>query len=162
MYCVGNDLDQICAKMTALNMCLNGCYGEITCCDGLFPVESNYRFGYRVLPLMATLPKLEASILNLLPNERKRFVLSPLTHEQSYYCSLFSDANLARKKEAIKAFEPQAAVIQQHKEHREALHPEGFKGMLFEVEQVAREKKEKRQQKPVVVAKVGSIELSLF
>ena len=39
-YICQNDLDSICAKMTAINMTYNGIVGEITCSDGL-DIEGN-------------------------------------------------------------------------------------------------------------------------
>ena len=41
----GADLDPICAKMTAVNMCIHGCVGEAVCMDSL---ALTWRFGYRV------------------------------------------------------------------------------------------------------------------
>jgi type I restriction enzyme M protein len=44
-YQFGADLDPICAKMTAVNMCIHGCEGEAVCMDSL---KLEWRFGYRV------------------------------------------------------------------------------------------------------------------
>ncbi|MCK8492900.1 SAM-dependent methyltransferase [Spirosoma sp. RP8] len=42
----GADLDSICAKMTAVNMCIHGCVGQAVCMDSLQPDE--WRFGYHI------------------------------------------------------------------------------------------------------------------
>lgn len=44
-YCYGADLDSICAKMTALNMCIHGCIGEAVCMDSL---AGKFYFGYEI------------------------------------------------------------------------------------------------------------------
>ena len=44
-YQFGADLDPICAKMTAINMCIHGCEGEAVCMDSL---KLEWRFGYRI------------------------------------------------------------------------------------------------------------------
>lgn len=45
-YQYGADLDSICAKMTAVNMCLHGCVGQAVCMDSLQP--DDWRFGYQI------------------------------------------------------------------------------------------------------------------
>lgn len=50
-WLVANDLDPLCAKMTAVNMAINGVMGEVTCNDGLWSSVKNYRFGYLVMPM---------------------------------------------------------------------------------------------------------------
>lgn len=42
----GVDIDPLCAKMTAINLFLNGLKGEVICANALFPDE--YYFGYRI------------------------------------------------------------------------------------------------------------------
>ncbi|MGR3809592.1 N-6 DNA methylase [Jiulongibacter sp. NS-SX5] len=42
------DLDPVCAKMTALNMAMHGCIGEVSCMNSL---SMEWRFGYTVNPL---------------------------------------------------------------------------------------------------------------
>ena len=44
-YQFGADLDPICARMTAVNMCIHGCEGEAVCMDSL---ALTWRFGYRI------------------------------------------------------------------------------------------------------------------
>lgn len=43
----GEDLDPICAKMTALNMAIHGCQGQVTCMDSLC---QDWKFCYEVNP----------------------------------------------------------------------------------------------------------------
>ncbi len=42
----GIDIDAVCAKMTAINMFLNGLRGEVICADALAPTD--FRFGYKI------------------------------------------------------------------------------------------------------------------
>lgn len=46
-YLVGQDIDAICAKMTAINMALHGCRGQVICGDTL---RMSFEFGYEVNP----------------------------------------------------------------------------------------------------------------
>jgi len=46
-YQYGCDIDSICAKMTAINMCISGCVGQAICGDALMLGDS-YRFGFEV------------------------------------------------------------------------------------------------------------------
>ena len=50
------DLDSICTKMTAVNMCLNGVVGESLAMNGLDVIGKTYRFGYRVIPALSQFP----------------------------------------------------------------------------------------------------------
>lgn len=57
----GGDLDPMCAKMTALNMCIHGCVGEAWCMDSL---KWEFRFGFYInrhlsWSRVATLERLE-------------------------------------------------------------------------------------------------------
>lgn len=45
-YLIGEDLDPICARMTAVNMFVHGCVGEVICHNSLNP--DDYRFGYYI------------------------------------------------------------------------------------------------------------------
>ncbi|MCP1384449.1 N-6 DNA methylase [Runella salmonicolor] len=47
-YCFAADVDNICTKMTALNMMLHGCEGQAVCMNSLDP--DDWRFGYAVNP----------------------------------------------------------------------------------------------------------------
>lgn len=44
-YFIGEDIDTLCCKMTAINMCVHGCYGEVICHDTLTEPDK-VRFGY--------------------------------------------------------------------------------------------------------------------
>ena len=52
-YICQNDLDSICAKMTAINMTYNGIVGEVTCANGLDIVGNTFRFGYKICPVLS-------------------------------------------------------------------------------------------------------------
>lgn len=122
-YHYGNDIDYLCAKMCAVNFCLNGVVGEITCNDGLRPVDANFRFGYKCVPLSRTTVAQNPyyQMMHLMSAEiRNQFVLLPLTFEQSGY-SLHPEK-----------FQP---LVQQETERREAVAPDGLQGILFEAEQ---------------------------
>lgn len=45
-YQFGADLDSICARMTAVNMCMHGCVGQAVCMNALDP--DDWRFGYHI------------------------------------------------------------------------------------------------------------------
>ena len=45
-YVYGEDLDPICAKMTALNMAIHGCQGQVCCMNSI--TLKDWRFGYQV------------------------------------------------------------------------------------------------------------------
>lgn len=45
----GCDIDTICAKMTAINMCLSGCVGQAICGDAL-NLTNTFRFGFQINP----------------------------------------------------------------------------------------------------------------
>lgn len=44
-YLIGEDLDQLCVKMSAINMCVHGCFGEVICHDSL-EEHGGVKFGY--------------------------------------------------------------------------------------------------------------------
>lgn len=46
-YFVGEDIDELCCKMTAINLCMHGCYGEVICHDTLTEPDG-LRFGYLI------------------------------------------------------------------------------------------------------------------
>lgn len=51
-YAPGNtyyagDIDPICAKMTAFNMCIHGMKGQVICADA-FKISDDWRFGYQI------------------------------------------------------------------------------------------------------------------
>ncbi len=47
----GIDIDQLCVKMTALNMMLHGCVGEVVCGNGLF-LDKDWRFAFAINPIL--------------------------------------------------------------------------------------------------------------
>lgn len=47
----GIDIDHVCVKMTALNMMLHGCVGEVVCGNGLF-LDQDWRFGLSINPVL--------------------------------------------------------------------------------------------------------------
>lgn len=62
-YQFGADLDSICARMTAVNMCMHGCVGQAVCMNSLSP--DDWRFGYHInrrlaytgIPTIEPMPK---------------------------------------------------------------------------------------------------------
>lgn len=46
-YLIGEDLDHLCVKMSAINMCVHGCFGEAVCHNSL-EEPGSVRFGYIV------------------------------------------------------------------------------------------------------------------
>lgn len=55
----GGDIDGICAKMTAFNMCIHGARGQAICGDGLF-LHQRWRFGFEInRHLVFGLPSIE-------------------------------------------------------------------------------------------------------
>ncbi|MEM9889064.1 MAG: N-6 DNA methylase, partial [Bacteroidota bacterium] len=85
-----NDIDPICSKMTAANMCLNGIVGEALCCDGLDIKGDSYRFGYRVEPMLAQVPNEMQQIYRMAmlsktgQDVQKQYVIKPVAYEQTY------------------------------------------------------------------------------
>lgn len=55
MYLVGEDIDSTCVKMSAINMAIHGCYGEVVCHDTLTN-PTGILFGYVVNETMWPLP----------------------------------------------------------------------------------------------------------
>ncbi|MDR6194726.1 N-6 DNA methylase [Siphonobacter sp. SORGH_AS_0500] len=45
------DIDYLCAKMTALNMVIHGCQGQVVCGDS-FWLDQDWRFGYQINALL--------------------------------------------------------------------------------------------------------------
>lgn len=54
-YLVAEDLDPLCVKMSALNLCVHGCFGEVVCHNTLTEPAS-VRFGYIINETMYPLP----------------------------------------------------------------------------------------------------------
>jgi type I restriction enzyme M protein len=95
-FSCGNDLDVMCAKMTALNMCWNGAVGQVTCGDGLDITGESFRFGWAVVPMMVGMQQVKCNdpgeqalfdshfkILSLMvPSIQKSYCLVPLEKAQ--------------------------------------------------------------------------------
>lgn len=85
-----NDLDPICTKMTAINMCLNGVVGEVTCMNGLDIEGTSYRFGYRIIPALSVYPtdmwEFYRMVILMKTGQdiRKQYVLVPIAYEETY------------------------------------------------------------------------------
>jgi type I restriction enzyme M protein len=47
----GIDIDQLCAKMAAINMMMHGCVGEVVCGNGLY-LENDWRFAFSINPIL--------------------------------------------------------------------------------------------------------------
>lgn len=141
IYVVANDLDRVCTKMCALNMCLNGTIGEVSCNDGLFATENNFRFAYRVVPLTSIITDSFSALHFLrmvMPSAVNQYCLLPMAFKDCCYNDekVYAEQNRKHKEQQ----EQTAALRNQHAEHRKAIHPDGFKGVLFEVEKVAKSK----------------------
>ena len=100
-----NDIDPICTKMTAVNMCLNGIVGEAICMNGLDIKGDSYRFGYLVSPAYAIYPEETREFYRMLvlmktgQDIKKQYVLTPLPYEKTYLKQV-NDSFLHRMKEA--------------------------------------------------------------
>lgn len=95
-FSCANDIDGMCAKMTAINMCLNGAVGQVTCGDGLDIKGDSFRFGYSVMPMMLGMQYLKTNdeekqlALDLFwstmmltnPDIKKTYCLFPLKKEE--------------------------------------------------------------------------------
>jgi len=83
-YTYGEDLDPICAKMTALNMMLHGCEGEVVCHDSIL---MNWNFGFKInpqirtlgLPHIAELKEAESFIMRV--HQHKIKAIEPIKHQ---------------------------------------------------------------------------------
>ena len=150
-----NDIDPICAKMTAANMCLNGVVGEALCSNGLDITGESYRFGYRVEPMLAQIPPERRGLYQMAmlaqtgQNIAKQYVIKPISYEQSY----LKQANDRLLKEA-----EQRQQITEAKEREKAVQEletrikERMQGTLFEEQtgefiQAANENQKQKQEK---------------
>lgn len=130
-----NDLDSICTKMTAANMCLNGIIGESLCSDGLDITSKSYRFGYRIEPLMAQIPPEMRGLYSMAvlaktgQNPNKQYVVKPISYERSYLKQA-NDRLLADLKERQQIADEQLReqAVQELKDKVQ----ERMKGTLFE------------------------------
>jgi type I restriction enzyme M protein len=76
----GADIDPICAKMSAINMLVHGCVGEISCMDS---IAYEWRFGYKINtylnsighPTLIKIEKFEDSYFYVKPNKAQTKVI---------------------------------------------------------------------------------------
>ena len=130
LYHIGNDIDPLCTKMTALNFCLNGVIGEVSCNNALQATSNNFRFGFKIVPLMSLFNnELSKLIFALNPTYRRQYCILPLP---------FESCLIQQNEEKREFFN---AHVQTHVEHRNEIHPEGLQGILFEAEKINKEKK---------------------
>lgn len=54
-YLVGEDIDPMCCKMSAINLCVHGCYGEVVCHNTLTDPKG-VTFGYVINETMCPMP----------------------------------------------------------------------------------------------------------
>jgi len=136
-YICQNDLDSLCAKMTAINMTYNGIVGEVTCSDGLDVEGNTFRFGYKICPVLSFF---EPQYWNRIRFQMYRtfrkwaefqYVAVPIEYEQTYMSkvnaktlALIEEKNKVRKK-AAKEKEIQELKTQVQ---------EKLKGTLFETD----------------------------
>jgi len=130
-----NDLDAICTKMTAINMCFHGFVGEVVCMNGLDIEGKTYRFGYRIEPILNQFPKEQWQTIKMITmmktkqDANKQYVLIPITYEQTFLKQandkLLSEyeerKKIANEEERQKAVDELKSSIQ-----------ERMKGSLFE------------------------------
>lgn len=69
-YLIGEDIDHTCCKMTAINMAIHGCFGEVICHDTICEPDK-VRFGYIVNETLYPFP---TNIPSIRPcNDARRF-----------------------------------------------------------------------------------------
>ena len=136
-YICQNDLDSLCAKMTAVNMTYNGIVGEVTCGDGLDIEGNTYRFGYKICPILSFFePQYWNSIrFRMYRTTRKwaefQYVAVPVTYEQTYTSKVNARTLELMEERAKSAKEEEKAVaIKELK----AQVQENLKGTLFETD----------------------------
>lgn len=69
-YYVGEDVDHICCKMTAINLMMHGCFGEVVCHNSLTEPEG-VNIGYIINEMMYPFPALPSIRIF---NEPERFI----------------------------------------------------------------------------------------
>lgn len=88
-YITNVDVDPICAKMTAVNMCFNGVVGEISCMNGLDMTGNSFRFGYKVIPALSQFPPdmweyyRMMILMKTRQDIRKQYLIVPIEYEQT-------------------------------------------------------------------------------
>lgn len=129
------DIDPLCAKMTAINMCLNGVVGEAVCMNGLDITGTSYRFGYTVFPLLSLIPQQQWGMYRMLgfmktqEDVRKQYMISPVNYEHTFLKTT-NDVLLAELEERSKITEEskREKAVQEIQD----LVNERMKGTLFE------------------------------
>lgn len=136
-YICQNDLDSICAKMTAINMTYNGIVGEVTCANGLDIVGNTFRFGYKICPVLSFFdPQYWNSIrFHMYRTTRKwaefQYVALSVAYEETYMSKVNTRTlELMGQRAAIAKEEEKAATIKELK----AQMQENLKGTLFETD----------------------------
>ncbi len=76
-YLVGQDVDVICTKMTAINMALHGCRGQSINGNSLMP--DDFKFGYEINPMI----NLTGGIPHILPLTKKQSVAWNVWHNRN-------------------------------------------------------------------------------
>ena len=134
-YICQNDLDSICAKMTAINMTYNGIVGEVTCANGLDIEGNTFRFGYKICPILSFFdPQYWNSIrFQMYRTTRKwaefQYVTIPVSYEQTYTSRVNARTlELMRERAIVAKEEEKAATIKELKVQVQ----ENLKGSLFE------------------------------
>ena len=134
-YICQNDLDSICAKMTAINMTYNGIVGEVTCANGLDIEGNTFRFGYKICPVLSFFdPQYWNSIrFKMYRTTRKwaefQYVAVPVTYEQTYTSKVNARTLELMEERTLAAKEEEKAVV--IKELKVQVQ-ENLKGSLFE------------------------------
>lgn len=78
-YQYAADLDSICAKMSAVNMCLHGCVGQAVCMNSLDPDDwrfgyaINRRLGYTGVPTIEPIPREECRAWRLWQQQKAEY-----------------------------------------------------------------------------------------
>ncbi len=93
-YMYAEELDPVCAKMTAINMALHGCEGEVVCHDSL---KQDWKFGYKINHLIR---------LTGLPS------ITPLHKDESYVMNMWNARLEEKPKDIIKPTNGTAKVVE--------------------------------------------------
>lgn len=138
VYSSNVDIDPICAKMTAVNLALNGNVGEVLCMNGLGLTDESYRFGYKIVPALSQFPQEMWEYYRMImmmktrQDIRKQYLIAPIEYEHSHL-SLVNYHILEELK--------QARAIQDEQKREEAIEAVKDKvrgrlsGSLFEGDQ---------------------------
>lgn len=136
-YICQNDLDSLCAKITAINMTLNGIVGEVTSMNGLGLDGDTFRFGYKICPVLSFFEPEYWDVIRfrMYRTTRKwadfQYVAIPVDYEQTY----ISKVN-TRTLELMEEKRLAADKVSKQKEVQilKAKAQENLKGTLFETD----------------------------